>query len=247
MVRPGVQLYTLRSIDEPLPALIRRVAKTPFEGVEFAGLGETPTSPIAEALRETEMTVIGAHVGMESIETDLDSTGARYSRLGCDRLVVPRLEPEQFETEGSVRGAADRLNDLARRLDEWDLDLCYHNHAHEFAAIDGTLAFDVLVEALDNAVGLELDVGWVAAAGADPVDVLERVSGRVPLVHLKDVDSTGAPVDLGEGVVDLPGCVAAARSAGTEWLVYEHDEPADPERSLADAAETVPALIHGGR
>ena len=36
---------------------------------------------------------------------------------------------------------------------------------------------------------LELDLGWIWQAGADPVEELERTSGRCPLVHVKDYAS----------------------------------------------------------
>lgn len=245
MARIAIQLYSLRSLGESTPRLVRRVAETAFEGVEFTGLGDAAVSEVAEALEETDTAVAGAHVGIDSLEAALDETRTRYALVGCDRLVVPRLDEVHFETEASVRAAARRLNDIAGTLAEWDVDLCYHNHDHEFACLETGPAFDVLVEAIDDEVGVELDVGWATAAGVDPVEVLDRLEGRVPLVHLKDVDADGAPVELGEGVVDLEACIAAAVDAGAEWMVYEHDDPVNPEGSLIHGANTLAALRDG--
>lgn len=107
-------------------------------------------------------------------------------------------------------------------------------------ATDGQSALDALAAKTD--FDLELDLGWATAAGRDPVDLLGAYRGRVPVVHLKDV-SGNTPVELGTGELDLDACVRAAREAGTEWLVYEHDDPDDPEESLAHGAETLAELL----
>jgi sugar phosphate isomerase/epimerase len=241
MVRAAVQLYSLRDLDEPVPELLQRVAETAFEGVEFAGFGETPPGEVADALADTGLDAAGAHVGVDALESDLDATRSTYREVGCDRLVVPHLPGEAFADEAAVRRTADRLTDLADRLGD-EFALCYHNHDHEFADLDGRTAFDALVAATGDRVGFEVDVGWVRAAGHDPVALLDRLAGRAPLVHLKDT-AGGRSVELGDGDVDVAACAAAARDADADWLVYEHDDPDDPAASLAHGAETLAALV----
>ena len=75
-------------------------------------------------------------------------------------------------------------------------------------------------------VFLELDLGWVWYAGADPLALLERAGGRAPLVHVKDMRKDGDPVHvpLGAGEVDYGGLMVAAAAAGVEWLILEQDE-----------------------
>ncbi len=241
MVRIAVQLYTLRGLNEPIPELLRRVAETAFVGVEFAGVGETPPAAVADALADAGLVAAAAHVGIDALEADLDATLATYREVDCDHLVVPYLGAERFADEAAVRETARRLNDLAGRLDARGVDLSYHNHDHEFVDLGDRTAFDVLVAATDDRVGFELDVGWARAAGHDPVTLLDRLDGRVPLVHLKDT-ADGRSVELGEGDVDVEACAAAAREAGAEWLVYEHDDPEDPAASLDRGAETLASL-----
>ncbi|NEU55998.1 sugar phosphate isomerase/epimerase [Halorussus sp. MSC15.2] len=239
-MRPAIQLYTLRELDEPLPDLLRRVGDTAFEGVEFAGLGDSDPDEIRNALDDAGLDAAAAHVGVEALESDLDGVVESYESLDCDRVVVPYLDETQFASEAAVTDTARRLETLAGRLDERGIALGYHNHDHEFAALGGRTAFDLLADETD--FDLELDVGWATAAGRDPIDLLGHLRGRVPLVHLKDV-AGDRPVELGEGDVDAEACVRAAREAGTEWLVYEHDDPEDPEASLAHGAETLAGLL----
>ncbi|WP_223301739.1 sugar phosphate isomerase/epimerase [Haladaptatus sp. R4] len=112
--------------------------------------------------------------------------------------------------------------------------LCYHNHDHEFVDVGGKTGFEVFLD--ESELEIELDLGWTVAAGRDPVALIDSLGDRTPLVHVKDT-LDGEPVELGEGDVDLSACVNAARNAGTDWLVYEHDAPSDPLASLAHGAE----------
>lgn len=240
MVRTGMQLYTLRNLEDELPSLLRRVGETDFDGVEFAGFGDTSPDEAATALEEVGLEAAGAHVGIDALEDDPDGAAETCAAVGCERVVVPYLGDGHFESAAAVRETAARLSELADRLAERGLELGYHNHDHEFVPLEGDdrSAFDLLLDETDDSLLIELDVGWAAAAGRDPTALLERLEGRAPLVHLKDV-AEGRPVELGEGEVDVDACAAAARDAGAEWLLYEHDEPSDPAASLAHGARTL--------
>lgn len=239
-MQPAIQLFTLRALDEPLPDLLRRVGDTEFDGVEFAGLGDSDPEEVRGALDDAGLEAVAAHVGIEDIEADTEGVAETYQQLACGRIVVPYLDEVHFASEKDVADTARRLETLAAKLDDHGVSLGYHNHDHEFVDLDGESAFDLLAEETD--IDLELDVGWATAAGHDPASLLRHLRGRVPVVHLKDM-SGDTPVELGEGDVDSEACVEAAREAGTEWLVYEHDEPTDPEESLERGAETLAGLL----
>ena len=96
----------------------------------------------------------------------------------------------------------------------------------------------------------EVDVGEVTAAGFDPAAAIELAAGRVPLVHVRDVTPTGRfgtyeNADPGTGAVDFDAVARAARESGTEWLVYEHDDPADPHQTVEDGAALLSRLCGG--
>ena len=234
MVENAIQLYTLREIDATLPELIARVGEMAFDGVEFAGLGDADPSEVANALDDAGLAAAGAHVGLDDLAADPAGVAETYRRLGCETLVVPYLEETYFDSEAAAAETAERLAALAGDLDAEGARLAYHNHDHEFVDAGDRAGFDAFLDAAE--VNVELDVGWVVAAGRDPTALLDRLAGRAPLVHVKDVRD-GRPVELGDGELSVEECVRAARDAGAEWLVYEHDDPDDPERSLERGAE----------
>ncbi len=101
-------------------------------------------------------------------------------------------------------------------------------------------------------IGLCIDTGHLAAAGADPVAIARAHPERVRHVHLKDVDAAmaarvadgslpfgdavrdGMFRPLGEGDVDIAGMVEVLEAAGYEgWYVLEQDVmlPGEPSGS----------------
>ncbi|KTG29042.1 sugar phosphate isomerase/epimerase family protein [Haloferax profundi] len=240
----GIQLYSLRALDEPTSALVERAADAGFDGVEFAGLDDDDA--IRTALTDTGLTAPAAHVGIDELESDLDAVCERYGALGVETLVVPYLPPEAFADAQTVDETAHRLDDLTAKCDDRGFRLLYHNHDHELQTVAGEPALDRLAD--ESGVGFELDLAWVLAAGYDPVDYLERYADRTPLVHLKDVvldadaERGGRPVSLGDGELDVDACLAAARDGFVEWALVEHDDPSDPAEFCRTAGETVASL-----
>jgi sugar phosphate isomerase/epimerase len=70
----------------------------------------------------------------------------------------------------------------------------------EFHEVEGRIGFDNLMARTDpELVKIELDVGWVAVAGHDPVAYMNRYAGRVIGCHLKDF-LAGAPLPDSGGI-----------------------------------------------
>jgi inosose dehydratase len=117
-------------------------------------------------------------------------------------------------------------------------------------------------------VGLCVDTGHLAAAGADPGAIVAANPARVRHVHLKDVDSElagrvadgsltfadavrdGMFVPLGTGSVDVTGIVDTLEGAGYRgWYVLEQDVmlPDEPDGAgpVADVRQCLDYLTGG--
>jgi sugar phosphate isomerase/epimerase len=104
------------------------------------------------------------------------------------------------------------------------ITLHYHNHWFEYEILNNRLAADIMLEHLDPAVMMEVDVYWAQTAGQDPADVVRRLGARAPLLHIKDGPcQMEAPMTaVGAGRVDIPG-VAAASAGSAKWFIVELD------------------------
>ncbi|RDI70191.1 sugar phosphate isomerase/epimerase family protein [Halopelagius longus] len=239
MTEFGFQLYSLHDIEDPLPTVIGRVGDAGFDGVEFAGLGETDVGDVQTALSNADLSPAGAHVGLEELEANLDEVAETYRALDCEEIAVPWLDPEHFESADAVESAGERLSAVAADLADRDLTLHYHNHDQEFAEVGGEPALTRLLEVATD-LRLELDLGWAGAAGYDPLSFLDDHADRVDIVHLKDYDAAaGDPVAVGDGDLDLEATVSRVRDGGFDWLVYEAEERPDSYETLDRAADVL--------
>lgn len=222
--RIALQLYSVReALARDFAGAMRRVAATGYRAVETAGFPQGTSPQAAAALfRELGLEVMAAHSPLplgEKRNEVLDTMAA----LGCPRLLCPWEAPETFANEEGIRGLCDRLNEASRVAAAAGLSLGYHNHWFEYEPRPpGRPGYQVMLEHLDPAVFLEVDVYWVKVAGLDPVAVLNELGPRASLLHIKDGPlSREQPMTaLGAGQMDLPPILAASQAA---WHVVELD------------------------
>jgi sugar phosphate isomerase/epimerase len=236
----GVQLYTLRAeTARDMPATLRRLAEIGYGAVEFAGFGNSSPTEIRQVLDEQGIVAIGAHVALVDLETRLHQALAECQILGCEYAVVPSVPDSWRETAADVTRLAERLNSLGELCRAEGIRLGYHNHAVEFAPLDGTTAWEILArDTSPDLVDLELDLYWAAHAGVDPAALLRRDRGRVRLVHAKDMAlDSDADAPVGEGRLHWPEILDAAGD-DVRWYIVEQDEPGDAfpavERALGN-------------
>ena len=231
----GLQLYTLRqemtqSVDETLA----RVAAIGYREVEFAGYFGRSPAEIRQALGNAGLRSPAAHVDMNAMLMDWPSTLEAANTIGIQYLVVPSVPREMSLTLDHWRAVADMFNRGAAEARDAGIRFAYHNHAREFAPIDGRIPFDVLCEQTDpDLVDIELDLFWIVHGGGDPMAVFERWPGRVPLVHVKDRTEEGVMTEVGSGVIDWEEIFGARDVAGIRHYFVEHDEPLDGFESVA--------------
>jgi inosose dehydratase len=152
--------------------------------------------------------------------------------------------PRLVESDWPGFGAA--LTQLAEHVAKRGLALAYHHHMG--TVVESAAEIDRLMDATGPAVGLLLDTGHLAYAGADPLAVAERHRGRINHVHCKDVrpavldrvrrdDASfldavveGVFTVPGDGAIDYAPLLALLAGAGYRgWLVVEAEQ--DPEKA----------------
>jgi sugar phosphate isomerase/epimerase len=240
VARIGLQLYTLREdAARDLEGTIARVGAAGYEGVELHAIDGAEPAEVRSWLDRANLTVAGWHAQLPAIEDDLDGLAELLAALGTTRLTLSWIEAPA--TSAGADDLAGRILAAARRVSERGLAFGFHNHAGEVRPLDDGRSFlDRLLDAPADLVALELDLGWIWDAGADPEQLLRRAAGRCPLVHVKDFAARDARafVPVGDGSVGYERVLPAAIDAGAEWLLVEQDETDGPafaavERSLA--------------
>lgn len=232
----GVQLYTLRRPFRADPiGTLERIRATGYDAVEFAAPLGLDFAGMGAWMGKIGLDCPSAHVTLSDMEERPQAVFDMAQALGCRYLVLPYVEPVQRDWPKVIAA----LTAFARRAADAGFRCAYHHHDFEFEATGGARPFDILVAETDPAlIDFELDVYWLKAGGEDPKAVIERLEGRLKLVHLKDWTPDGAMADVGAGALDFPALIAAAKISGAEHFIVEHDNPAEPywpsvEASLA--------------
>jgi len=238
-MRTAINVYSVRELDEPTEDVVDRVADAGYDGVQFSGrhtpMNGDPDS-IARRCEQRDLAVTPPHVGMSTLQEDLETVVDVYGRFGVEAAVIPHLGDEHFESAAAVDETAAAVEALADDLAEHGWDLHYHNHAHEYVDLGGELAFERFIDR--TGVGIELDVGWALVGGDDPAERIRALGERAELIHMKDMDTSVERgfVEIGDGDVDMHACAETAADAGSEWFIYEHDQPEDPAGTIDHGA-----------
>ncbi|MEX2395169.1 MAG: sugar phosphate isomerase/epimerase family protein, partial [Actinomycetota bacterium] len=91
----------------------------------------------------------------------------------------------------------------------------------------------------NDRLGVCVDTGWLGTNGADAAQVIHDLGpSLVRWVHIKDVRTPGKhdTCPLGEGIVDIEGCITALHDIGYDGYLSWEDEPED-RNPLEIAAE----------
>jgi sugar phosphate isomerase/epimerase len=247
----AVQLYTLRSLKQPPAELLEQIAAIGYSGVELAGTFAPgmPPSDLRKLLDAAGLQVVSAHVSLNDLEADLPGAVKAQKTLGNDTLIVPWVSEEvRGKTAESWQALGARLGRLAKRSEHAGMRFMYHNHDFEMVIIDGRPAIDWLMAGAaqtgGSAVGFEMDLAWAEHGGQNVPSLLQRYAGRVSRVHAKDLaaDPAASPEEkglatVGAGKLDWDAILPAAKAAGVEWYIVEHDFPVDPLASIRSSYE----------
>lgn len=164
------------------------------------------------------------------------------------KLIAAVAEIGHAMTADDWIGFARQLNEKGAEFAKAGIRISYHNHNVEFVKLaNGQTAYDLLVASTDpQLVSFELDIGWAASAGQDPVTLLERHRDRVTQLHLKDVSAgvTGTSfginsVDIGKGAIDWKSLLGVLRRSNVQHVYVEEEPPfTSPAVEVAQTAYT---------
>ena len=221
------QLYTLRDIMKTdFLGVIGKVAKIGYTGVELAGTGGLAAADLKKELDKLGLKACGTHVGIWELENKLAETVAFYKTLGTKYIVCPWWPEERRKTGADWKQSGQTLNDIGAKLRAQGMQLLYHNHAFEFTQYDGKFGCDIFFEnSTAENLKCEMDLYWIQYGGQEPAAFLKKYKGRVPLVHVKDMQGTPEKkfANVGAGIMDWKKILPAAAEAGAEWYIVEQD------------------------
>jgi inosose dehydratase len=182
---------------------------------------------VTEKFRSNGIRIYAAGVIYMKTVSDVDRAFAYAEALGAGLIIgVPNPELLSY-TEQKVKATNIRI--------------AIHNHGPEDKLYPSPVDVYNQIKDLDPRMGLCLDIGHAARAGADPVKVVDDYAARIFDLHVKDlsvISREPRPIELGRGVLDIPGLAKALiRNRYSGYCSIEHEM--DMDDPLPGIAESV--------
>lgn len=240
-VLTGAQMYSVRTLTqtaESLDKTLKAIADMGYTTVQLSGQNPAiDPQAVRDMLDKYSLTCPATHIQFKEMEENLDAVIKRHKLWGCP---YPGIGAMPFDMAGSAEGFrefARRANAVGKKLKDEGLNFIYHNHAFEFARFGGTTGMEVLFNELTD-VQFEIDVYWIQSGGADPVEWIRKVQGRMDVVHFKEMvgvlpskehPSMTEMAPVGEGNFDWKKIMQACDDTGVKYAFIEQDNAVDSD------------------
>lgn len=237
------QLYSSRNFP-PIEAQLPVLKALGYDAVEpWPPAFETNPSGLRAALDRAGLRCFGFHLSLKDMDSDPQGCVDVAGKLGAHHLIAPFVaEEDRRDTPRFWLDVGRILARVQRIASPRGMQVLWHNHDFEYQALpDGSRPIDRILEGGGPDVGYEIDIAWMTRARACVATELERHGDRIRAIHVKDM----APGDVvaedgwaatGDGIVDWPSLWPLFRQTQAEYVVAEHDNPADwrvfAERSI---------------
>lgn len=229
-----------------------------YEGVEigYRRIADCDPLLLRELLDKNELELFGSHIG-GNLEDSGQADGERalleeildyLQKLDVTVLMYSGL---RFDTDDQFNSDLAMIRRSAEQAAQRGVRLLYHNHYWEMR--DDARILRTLVDEGGDHLGFCPDVGWVFKGGADIIQTLELLRGRIGVVHFKDFAFPGTgedhelcdTVEFGKGVVPLADAARWVKVHAPEaWAVAEQDiSVLEPAMAVRENAACLAHLI----
>jgi sugar phosphate isomerase/epimerase len=258
----GLQLYSIRDYftnEENTKTSFRKIAEMGYTTAQTAGTYDyISPEKFSQYAKQYNIKLFSTHYDYNLIKNDIEGTVRYHKIIGADYVGIGGKEGI-YEKKEKILEFIDEFNSLAKIYKEHGFKLTYHNHAAEFIKVEGKCVFDYLIEGFDpENISFCLDTYWAQYAGVDVCGLIEKLSGRIDIIHLKDMTAwvpfelkSGrtlyAPrmIEVGRGNMDFKRIIEYAKRSGTKYFVVEDEyyTTGDSMESVKTSADYIKANL----
>ncbi|RPI46528.1 MAG: sugar phosphate isomerase/epimerase [Bacteroidetes bacterium] len=135
-----------------------------------------------------------------------------------------------------------------RKVKETGIRMAIHNHGPGDEKYPSPESIYSRLKGMDPGLGLCIDIGHTVRIGLDPIIETEKYFDRVLDIHIKDedkADSSGNTVEIGRGIIDIPGYLQMLlRKKYSSVVSFEFEKDGkDPLPGLAESVGYVRGVL----
>ena len=209
-----------------------------YADIGFGPLAKMKTSDLRKMIQDAGMGCISCHFGFGELADDKINESIDFAKdMGLTQMICSTFWLPKTATLSDYQASAGKLNKAAGKIKQAGMQTGFHNHEFEFAALDGQLIYDALMQAFDpNLVKMQFQTE-VINLGYKAADYFKKYPGRFISSHLSDWTADKKEVPIGEGIIDWKEFFTAAKIGGVQNIFVEMDLP-----DLKDSAKNIQAM-----
>lgn len=224
----GAQLFTIRESCQTLQDFsesLKMISDMGYRYVQVSGTCEYSGDWLDNELKKNGLECVLTHIKPEKLFNDLDTVIDEHNKFACKHIGLGSYAFFEENIEDCFKAFVKEYSPVIKKLTENEKYFMYHNHAKEFIKFGGKTVLEHLAETFSkDELGFTLDTYWIQAGGGDSSEWIERLSGRIPVIHLKDYAFGPKMAVLGEGNLNFDKIITSASNAGTKYLLVEQDD-----------------------
>ncbi len=193
MARLVTIVYKEVELFGPYPYTVPEVVASQEPIAQSIGLSQSDyyghtLRQVRDILDATGLTSPSVHIDLGTLQTRLDEVAEASQVLGHQYAGISAIPPELRTNLDDYRRIAVTFNVISLAMKEVGLQFLYHNHGYGLIEMEGSIPFNLILHRTDpDLVVMEMDVFWMTAGRADPVEYLDAYPGRFKLMHIKDM------------------------------------------------------------
>ncbi len=222
----GVQLYTIRdylNTEEDAKKSFERLKALGFDEAQTAGCA-IPFASFGKLAHDAGIEIVGTHEDFNLMYETPEKAIEIHELLGTKIMGIGGFGANTLQ---DYLNFIDKANKVCENIGPKGYKFTYHNHSHEFIKYYGKTAFEYLMEGLDpKYASFCLDTYWVQHGGADVRATIEKLAGRIDILHLKDMErrpDNQYITQIGSGNLYWKGIIETALDTGIKHFIVEQD------------------------
>jgi len=229
MKKIGLQLYTVRehmNTEEDVDLSFKKIKAAGYDEIQTAGC-KIPYEKFSALAKENNLEIVGTHESFKDLLNDPDAAMENHRILGTVNIGIGSMPKKYRESEKDLFKFIDLANGFAEKINKYGFKFTYHNHCFEFQKYNNVSMMETLAKELNpKTTSFVLDTYWVQHGGGDVRYWIEKLSGRIDILHLKDMVIVGGEpqiTEIGNGNLNFQGVIKTAKSCGVKHFIVEQD------------------------
>ncbi|MBR0462888.1 MAG: sugar phosphate isomerase/epimerase [Clostridia bacterium] len=238
-IQIGAQMYSLRDRCQDEATMLSAMKQLKAMGYNICQLSGYNTAIPAERLRdmlqESGLQCVCTHTSFDLMQSDIDKVIRDHKTIGCAYPGIGGLPGPYHDSPEGYREFAKKANALAKIFADNGMHFIYHHHAFEFHRFaEGVTGLEVLYDEFCPEMQFELDVYWVQMGGASPYEWIEKVKGRMDIIHFKEMNGNlanqgGLMTPIGQGNINWTKIMKTCDDTGVTYALIEQDNAVETD------------------